>query len=195
MSPEPSTTAGHHHPALAHHFDDLGQQTEASTLGMWLFLVTEVLFFGGALMAYSIYRSWYPEAFAVASHELDITLGTINTVVLILSSLTMALAVHAAQTNDRGRLMTFLVITMLLGLTFLGIKSVEYYTKFVEHHVPGPSFQFEAGVLQTRADLLLDLLRADRVARHSHDHRARHHDLDVHLGEERDDRQGLHQSH
>jgi cytochrome c oxidase subunit III len=145
MSPETSAAAGHHqdHPALAHHFDSLSQQTEASMLGMWVFLVTEVLFFGGALMAYSIYRSWYPDAFAVASHELDITLGTINTVVLILSSLTMALAVHAAQLNERGKLMIFLAVTMILGATFLGIKTVEYYTKFVEHHVPGPSFQFE----------------------------------------------------
>jgi len=85
-----------HHPALAHHFEDLGQQREAATLGMWVFLVTEVLFFGGLFAAYSIYRAWYPEAFAFASHELDITLGTVNTVVLITSSLTMALAVHAA---------------------------------------------------------------------------------------------------
>ena len=86
-----------HHPALAHHFDNLEQQSEAATLGMWVFLVTEVLFFGGLFLAYTIYRSWYPEAFAAASHELDVTLGTINTVVLITSSLTMALAVHAAQ--------------------------------------------------------------------------------------------------
>ena len=86
-----------HHPALAHHFDSLEQQNEAATLGMWVFLVTEVLFFGGLFATYSVYRAWYPEAFAAASHELDITLGTINTAVLITSSLTMALAVHAAQ--------------------------------------------------------------------------------------------------
>jgi cytochrome c oxidase subunit III len=144
MSPDTSAVGHHeHHPALAHHFDNLAQQNEAATLGMWVFLVTEVLFFGGALMAYAIYRSWYPEAFAVASHELDVVLGTINTAVLIASSLTMALAVHAAQTDDRQQLTIFLVLTMLLGAAFLGIKSVEYYTKFVEHHVPGPAFQFE----------------------------------------------------
>ena len=132
-----------HHPALAHHFDSLAQQTEATTLGMWVFLVTEVLFFGGLFATYMIYRSWYPDAFAVASHELDIVLGTTNTVVLITSSLTMALAVHAAQLGQRKLLMTFLIITMILGGVFLGIKSVEYYHKFVEHHVPGPGFQFE----------------------------------------------------
>jgi cytochrome c oxidase subunit 3 len=136
---------GHeHHPALAHHFDSLAQQTEASTLGMWVFLVTEVLFFGGLFAAYSVYRSSYPDAFAVASHELDIRLGTINTAVLITSSLTMALAVHAAQFGERKLLMMFLGVTMVLGLAFLGIKGVEYYEKFVEHHIPGPGFRFEA---------------------------------------------------
>lgn len=134
----------HHHPALAHHFDNLAQQKEASTLGMWVFLVTEVLFFGGMFLTYMIYRGWYPDAFAVASHELDVTLGTINTVVLIGSSLTMALAVHAAQTGERKMLMILLVATMVLGTVFLGIKSVEYLEKFREGHVPGPNFRFEA---------------------------------------------------
>jgi cytochrome c oxidase subunit III len=133
----------HHPPALAHHFDDLEQQHEAATLGMWVFLVTEVLFFGGLFLVYSIYRSWYGGAFAAASRELDLTLGTINTAVLIASSLTMALAVHAAQLGQRRTLMLFLLATMALGSVFLGIKGFEYYQKFVEHHVPGPSFQFE----------------------------------------------------
>ena len=142
MSHEAAAHQGHH-PALAHHFDSLAQQTEATTLGMWVFLVTEVLFFGGLFATYMIYRSWYPDAFAVASHELDVVLGTTNTVVLITSSLTMALAVHAAQLGQRKLLMTFLILTMILGGVFLGIKSVEYYHKFVEHHIPGPGFQFE----------------------------------------------------
>jgi len=141
MLPEPA--AAHHHPALAHQFEDLGQQKEAATLGMWVFLVTEVLFFGGLFTTYSIYRHWYPEAFAAASHELDIVLGTINTAVLITSSLTMALAVHASQMGQRRLLMLFLVATMVLGTIFLGIKGVEYYEKFTEHHVPGPGFHFE----------------------------------------------------
>jgi len=132
-----------HHPALAHQFDSLGQQKEVATLGMWVFLATEVLFFGGLFATYAIYRAWYPEAFAAASHELDVALGTINTVVLITSSLTMALAVHAAQLGQRKLVLLFLAATMILGAVFLGIKSVEYYHKFVEHHVPGPGFQFE----------------------------------------------------
>ena len=138
-----SDATHHQHPALAHHFDSLAQQSEAATLGMWVFLVTEVLFFGGLFLTYLVYRNWYPAAFAAASHELDVTLGTINTVVLISSSLTMALAVHAAQLGQRRLLMIFLVATMVLGTAFLGIKSVEYYHKFVEHHVPGPTFVFE----------------------------------------------------
>jgi len=147
MLPEPAHPEGHgghaHHPALAHHFDNLAQQGEASTLGMWVFLVTEVLFFGGLFLVYLVYRSTYPEAFIAGSHELDVLLGGINTAALITSSLTMALAVHAAQTGHRRTLMIFLVVTMVLGAAFLGIKSVEYYHKFVEHHVPGPGFQFE----------------------------------------------------
>jgi cytochrome c oxidase subunit 3 len=142
MLPE---AAHHRHPAaLAHQFDDLAQQREAATLGMWVFLVTEVLFFGGLFLVYSVYRTIYPAAFAAASHELDVMLGSINTVVLITSSLTMALGVRAAQTGQRRLLLIFLIATMVLGATFLGIKSVEYYHKFVEHHVPGPGFVFEA---------------------------------------------------
>ena len=130
--------------ALAHQFDDLAQQREAATLGMWVFLVTEVLFFGGLFLVYSVYRTLYPAAFTAASHELDVMLGSINTVVLITSSLTMALAVRAAQTGQRRLLLLLLIATMVLGAAFLGIKSVEYYHKFVEHHVPGPGFVFEA---------------------------------------------------
>src|SRR6266542_3128384 len=135
--------AAHPHPALAHHFDNLEQQKEASTLGMWVFLVTEVLFFGGLFAAYSIYRSLYPGAFAAASHEMVVWAGTLNTVVLITSSLTMALAVRAAQLGDRRLLMIFLIVTMALGTAFLGVKAFEYYTEFAEHHVPGPGFAFE----------------------------------------------------
>jgi cytochrome c oxidase subunit 3 len=150
MLRETSTVIGHdpHHPALAHQFDDLGQQKEAATLGMWVFLVTEVLFFGGLFAVYSVYRGWYPAAFAAASHELDILLGAINTVVLITSSLTMALAVHAAQTGERRQLLTFLIVTMILGAVFLGIKAVEYEHKFAEGHVPGAGFMFEKEYLR-----------------------------------------------
>jgi cytochrome c oxidase subunit 3 len=146
-----------HHPALAHHFDDLAQQHEASTLGMWVFLVTEILFFGGLFAAYMVYRAWYPDAFAAASHHLDVTLGTINTVVLIASSLTMALAVHAAQTGKRQSVMIFLLLTMALGATFLGIKGVEYAHKFEDGHVPGPAFHFEPVEYFRHAQVFLSL--------------------------------------
>jgi cytochrome c oxidase subunit III len=142
MSPD-ATIEVHHPAALAHQFDSLEQQREASTLGMWIFLATEVLFFGVLFATYAIYRAWYADAFAAASHELLIWAGAINTAVLITSSLTMALAVHAAQTGHRRTLLMFLVATMVLGAAFLGIKSVEYYHKFLEHHIPGPGFQFE----------------------------------------------------
>jgi cytochrome c oxidase subunit III len=157
MLPETSHAPGGHQAALAHHFDDMAQQNDAATFGMWVFLVTEVLFFGGLFCAYSIYRSWYPEAFAAASHSLDITLGAVNTAALITSSLTMALAVHASQTGERKLLMIFLVVTMLLGLVFLGIKAVEYAEKFTEHHVPGPSFHFEEEAVSAHAQLFFSL--------------------------------------
>ena len=132
-----------HSIALAHQFDDLGQQKEASIFGMWVFLVTEVMFFGGMFAGYATYRFRYHEAFMAGSNHLDILLGGINTAVLILSSLTMAMAVHAAQLSKRRALMTYLVLTMLLGSVFLGIKAVEYSHKFHQHLVPGPHFAFE----------------------------------------------------
>ena len=135
---------GHpHHPALQHHFETLEQQQEAATLGMWVFLVTEVMFFGGLLMAYLLYRVWYPEAWSEGSLELDIVLGGINTVVLIASSLTMALAVRSAQTGAQRPTFYWLLFTMALGLTFLVIKFFEYKHKFELNHVPGPNFVFE----------------------------------------------------
>jgi len=132
-----------HSIALAHQFDDLGQQKEASIFGMWVFLVTEVMFFGGMFAGYAVYRFRYHEAFMAGSNHLDILLGGINTAVLILSSLTMAMAVHAAQLSKRRALMVYLVLTMLLGSAFLGIKAVEYSHKFHQHLVPGPHFAFE----------------------------------------------------
>ncbi|HKC24295.1 MAG TPA: cytochrome c oxidase subunit 3 family protein [Thermoanaerobaculia bacterium] len=133
-----------HVPGLAHQFESLEQQKEAATLGMWLFLVTEVLFFGGLFLAYTVYRWAFPASFIAASRTLDVKLGTINTAVLIGSSLTMVLAVRAARLG-RGKLCTlFLGATIALGGVFLGIKAVEYSEKFREHHVPGASFRFEA---------------------------------------------------
>ena len=132
------------HAAHAHHFEDAEQQRHAVTLGMWTFLVTEILFFGGLFLAYSIYRWSFPAAFATASHHLDLTLGAINTVVLICSSLTMAMAVHSAQTGSGRSLIGYLLLTIVLGAAFLGIKGVEYSHKFEEHLVPGASFHLPA---------------------------------------------------
>ncbi len=128
---------------LAHHFESFAQQQEASYLGMWLFLVQEIMFFGGLFTAYIVYRTAHPEAFALGSHELDITLGAVNTAVLIGSSLTMALAVWAAQHGKRKAIVLFIVLTMVLGGVFLGIKTVEYSHKWHEHHVPGPHFEWD----------------------------------------------------
>ena len=137
-----SSTVIVHAPELRHHFADVEQQKNAASLGMWLFLVTEIMFFGGMFCAYLIYRLAHFNDFAAASQSLNITLGAINTAVLIGSSLTVVLAVNAAQTGKQKLLVFYLLATIVLGCTFLGIKAVEYTDKFREHHVPGPSFHF-----------------------------------------------------
>jgi len=134
--------AHEHHPALQHHFDTMRQQKEAAVLGMWVFLLTEILFFGGLFVAYTVYRVWYFEAFAEASRRLNIFWGALNTAVLIISSLTMALAVRSAQTNNRKWTVNWLILTMILGCVFLGVKVVEYRDKFANYEVPGSSYNF-----------------------------------------------------
>jgi cytochrome c oxidase subunit III len=124
---------GHHARFLAHHFESSQQQFAAGKLGMWIFLVTEVLLFGGLFCAYTVYRSNHPEVFQYAAEEfLDKKLGAINTCVLIFSSFTMAWAVRSAQLNQQRRLMILLAITLVCGLGFLGIKYVEYKHKWEE---------------------------------------------------------------
>jgi cytochrome c oxidase subunit 3 len=124
------------HSGLAHHFENLEQQREAATLGMWLFLATELMLFGGLFLGYTIYRLAYPNEWAAASHALNVVIGGINTLVLLTSSLTMALAVHAAQLGHRQRLVLCLGLTALLGAAFLGIKAYEYYVDYVERLMP-----------------------------------------------------------
>jgi cytochrome c oxidase subunit 3 len=124
------------HGALAHHFDDLDQQRDSAELGMWLFLATEVLFFGGLFLAYTLYRVQNEKAFADASAALNLPLGIFNTVVLLTSSLTMALAVHAAQTSHRKNLVRFLIATIVLGTAFLVIKGIEWHEDYVEDLIP-----------------------------------------------------------
>jgi cytochrome c oxidase subunit III len=139
----PGPVHAHHSLALRHHFASAEQQRDAATLGMWVFLVTEIMFFGGAFLAYAIYRGMYADAFSAGSNHLDLLLGAVNTVVLICSSLTMALAVHASQIGSRKLLVWFLVATLLLGGVFLGIKAIEYGDKFSHNLVPGPNFLWE----------------------------------------------------
>jgi cytochrome c oxidase subunit III len=148
---------GAHHPALQHHFDDLEQQFEASGLGMWVFLVTEVMFFGGLFMAYLVYRTWYPQAFAEGSRHLDVTLGGINTVILIASSLTMAMAVYAGQQGNRKGQLVYLTLTLLFGFGFLGIKAVEYAEKFRDHLVPGPTFEWHGAANPANVQMFYSL--------------------------------------
>ena len=127
---------------VAHQFDNAAQQQDAANIGMWAFLVTEVLFFGGMFLGYSVYRYRFPEAFAVSSNHMDIVLGTINTAVLITSSLTVVLSIQAARQDRRNALVRLLGLTIVLGLIFLGIKSTEYYHKYQEHLVPGMNFAY-----------------------------------------------------
>jgi cytochrome c oxidase subunit 3 len=137
--PEGLATTHEHaaHSALQHHFENMEQQREAGTLGMWVFLVTEIMFFGGMFLAYTLYRYKYPGAFAAASNHLDIKLGAVNTAVLIVSSFTMAMAVFSTQVGKRRSSIIYLILTMILGLTFLGIKAVEYKAKYDDSLIPG----------------------------------------------------------
>lgn len=154
---QPSDPAGdqaHGHDLVAHHFEDLAQQREANRLGLWVFLATEVLFFGVLLTAYWIFRTLYPTAFHAASSHLNLVLGTLNTAILLGSSLAVALAVHAAtELSDkhgatakrakRRQVIALLLTTTLLGVIFLAIKGYEYYVDYEEGLIPGFNFRWE----------------------------------------------------
>ncbi len=140
---ETAVAEHHEHVALPqhrHHFETEQQQREAGSFGMWLFLLTEIMFFGGMFFAYLLYRNWYNPAFIAASHQLSITLGAINTAILISSGFFMALGVWAAETRKKNLLVLFLVLTTIFGFAFLGIKTVEYKEKYEKHHIPGANF-------------------------------------------------------
>ena len=148
----------HHDPNLQHHFYDMDQQLEASTLGMWVFLVTEIMFFGGLFMAYLMYRWANPSAFQEASAHLNKAWGGANTVILIVSSLTMAMAVRSAQTSAKPKTQVmWLVLTMIFGTAFLGVKYIEYADKFGHHLVPGPNFHFDKPEFQQTAQIYYSL--------------------------------------
>jgi cytochrome c oxidase subunit 3 len=123
--------------ALRVQFDTAEQQKDASSLGMWIFLITEIMFFGGMFAAYTVYRNAYPEVFAIASTSLNATLGAANTCILLLSSFTMVMAVRAGQLGQEKTIVLFLILTLLFGFAFLGVKAIEWKEKFDEHHIPG----------------------------------------------------------
>jgi cytochrome c oxidase subunit 3 len=129
------------HAALQEQFEEMPQQKEAATLGMWAFLATEVLFFGAMFLSYIVYRHTYPQAFAEASHHTIVLFGTVNTAILLTSSLTMALAVHAARENNISWLFRFLAITIAFALAFLAVKGLEYHDDLKEHLWPGAHFR------------------------------------------------------
>jgi len=139
-------------PELRHHFADEQQQRNAASLGMWWFLGTEIMFFGGMFCAYLIYRRWYFPEFAIASRSLNLGVGTFNTIVLICSSLTVAMSVRAAQFGNRKLQVRMLLLTLLFGLSFIGIKGYEWTEKYKEHHIP----TFHYNVVGGKGDLVYE---------------------------------------
>lgn len=129
--------------ALQPQYGTVSQRETANRLGLWAFLATEVLFFGGLFLAYALYRHTYPEAFAAGSQHLDFWIGTINTAILLTSSLFMALGDLAIKSGRRSALNGYLIVTWLLGAAFLALKGFEYYQKYSEHLLPGPSFHVD----------------------------------------------------
>ncbi len=131
--------------SLQHHFASMAQQRDTATFGMWMFLLTEIMFFGGLFCTYLVYRHTYYTAFVEGSQKMNVILGAVNTAVLICSSLTMALGVRAAQTGKRNLMVVLLLVTILFGFGFLGIKGDEYHEHWTHHEFPGPNFHFETG--------------------------------------------------
>ena len=127
-------------PQHRHHFETEEQQREAGSFGMWLFLLTEIMFFGGMFFAYLLYRNWYYDAFVPASNQLKIVLGAANTAVLITSGFFMALGVWAAEMRKKHLLVWMLILTTFFGMIFLVVKYFEYKEKYELHHIPGASF-------------------------------------------------------
>ena len=142
-NPQTEQEQQHEHAVLPqhrHHFATEEQQREAGSFGMWLFLLTEIMFFGGLFFAYLLYRNWYYDAFVTASNQLSVPLGAANTAILITSGFFMALAVWAAEVRKKALLVVFLIFTIVFGLAFLGIKADEYHEKWEKHHIPGAGF-------------------------------------------------------
>jgi cytochrome c oxidase subunit III len=143
---------GEHPSYQRHHFETVGQQFDATNFAMWLFLLTEVMFFGGLFASYLIMRNWYYRAFVEASHQLSIYFGTGMTVILLVSSFTMAMGVWSAQKRRRRSLLVYLALTLALGLAFLCMKGIEWHGEWVNHHVPGIHQFSEQDFLQPQTD-------------------------------------------
>jgi len=148
MAETPAVTAAapqeghaHHPPHLQHHFVSSEQQFDAAKMGMWLFLITEILLFSGMFVAYTVYRVWHPEVFAHVSDLLDWRLGGLNTVVLLASSLTVALSIHYIQQGDQRKMMLNLLITILCAAIFMVVKYFEYTSKFEHGVFPGGHYE------------------------------------------------------
>ena len=139
----------YHEPGLQHQFEDMKQQEESVSLGMWMFLVQEIMFFGGLFTVYLVFRSRFPIAFATGSNHLNVVMGFVNTLVLIVSSLTMALTVFFAQKNNRKMQIIMILLTMAFGATFLGIKYVEYHEKYEDGLVPVAGWNRKVKLPQT----------------------------------------------
>ena len=142
-APKDSTAAEHHPWYLAHHFKDMAVQNHAARLGMWLFLATEVLLFAGLFLGYAVYRWFYYDAFHLGSRALDLKLGTINTVVLITSSFTVAWGYHAVKVDQIKRAVRLLSFTIVCAVLFLVIKYFEYAHKFHVGELPGKWYHYE----------------------------------------------------
>jgi cytochrome c oxidase subunit 3 len=133
----------HHPPYLQHHFHNPTQQFEAAKMGMWLFLVTEILLFAGLFISYAFLHARFPAAFAEAHHHLDRTLGLINTIVLLISSFTMVMAVQSAALNKKRNLLIYLYLTLTFAATFMVIKYFEYSHKIHDGLLPGKFFTYQ----------------------------------------------------
>lgn len=132
----------HHDPNLQHHFHTKEQQFDASKLGMWLFLATEILLFGVLFVGFGLSQSKWPEEFKAAHHHLDKRLGAFNTIVLLVSSFTMVMAVWSASKSRKKQVVTYLIITILCALAFLGVKYFEYEHKIHDGLLPGQYFTY-----------------------------------------------------
>jgi caa(3)-type oxidase subunit IV len=161
---EPRPALAHEHPPLGHHFNTLEQEHDTAEFGMWIFLMTELMLFGGLFVAYIFYRTLYPDGFAEGSRQLELIYGGPNTVILIVSSFTMVLAVRSAQRGAQRRLFWSLVATAALGVVFMVIKGAEYYQHFVEGTVPGLNWTYAGPQCKPGATVLFRLLRAYRPA-------------------------------